>query len=60
MKAGFYPKMAVGGMCKNGRLYVPYMLTCILMVAMFYILHFWRIRSLLYLLSFSRWILDNQ
>lgn len=40
MKAGFYPKMAVGGMNKNGRLYVPYMITCILMVAMFYILHF--------------------
>ena len=40
MKAGFYPKMAVGGMRKNGRLYVPYMITCILMVAMFYILHF--------------------
>ena len=27
-------------MRKNGRLYVPYMITCILMVAMFYILHF--------------------
>ena len=40
MKAGFYPKMAVVGMRKNGRLYVPYMITCILMVAMFYILHF--------------------
>ena len=40
MKAGFYPKMAVGGMNKNGRLYVPYLITCILMVAMFYILHF--------------------
>lgn len=40
MKAGFYPKMAVGGMRKNGRLYAPYMITCILMVAMFYILHF--------------------
>ena len=40
MKAGFYPKMAIGGMRKNGRLYVPYMITCILMVAMFYILHF--------------------
>ena len=40
MKAGFYPKMAIGGMRKNGRLYVPYMITCILMVPMFYILHF--------------------
>ena len=40
MKAGLYPKMAVGGMRKNGRLYAPYIITCILMVAMFYILHF--------------------
>ncbi len=40
MKAGFYPKMAVSGMRKNGRLYVPFIITSILMVAMFYILHF--------------------
>ena len=40
MKAGFYPRMAVSGMRKNGRLYAPYMITCILMVAIFYILHF--------------------
>ena len=39
MKAGFYPKMAVSGMRKNGRLYVPYIAACILMVAMFYIMH---------------------
>ena len=40
MKAGFYPKMAVSGMRKNGRLYVPYVITCILMVSIFYIFHF--------------------
>ena len=40
MKAGFYPKMAVSGMRKNGRLYVPYLITCILMVSIFYIFHF--------------------
>ena len=40
MKAGFYPKMAVSGMRKNGRLYMPYLITCILMVAVFYIVHF--------------------
>ena len=40
MKSGLYPKLAVSGMRKNGRLYVPYMISCILMVAMFYILHF--------------------
>ena len=40
MKAGFYPKMAVSGMRKNGRLYMPYLITCILMVAVFYIVNF--------------------
>ena len=39
MKAGFYPKMAVSGMRKNGRLYVPYIAACILMVAIYYIMH---------------------
>ncbi len=39
MKAGFYPKMAVGGMRKNGRLYLPYIAACILMVSVFYIMH---------------------
>ena len=39
MKTGFYPKMAVSGMCKNGRLYLPYIVACILMVAVFYIMH---------------------
>ncbi|SCW70503.1 putative ABC transport system permease protein [Ruminococcaceae bacterium YRB3002] len=40
MKAGFYPRMAVSGMRRNGRLYAPYIATCILMEAMYYILHF--------------------
>ena len=40
MKAGFYPKMAATGMRKNGRLYAPYLLTCIVMVAVYYIFHF--------------------
>ena len=39
MKAGFYPRMAVSGMRKNGRLYLPYLMTCILMIAVFYIMH---------------------
>ena len=39
MKIGFYPKMAVSGMRKNGRLYLPYIIACILMVAVFYIMH---------------------
>ncbi len=40
MKIGFYPKMAVSGMRRNGRLYAPYLVTCIMMVAVYYILHF--------------------
>ena len=39
MKTSFYPKMAVSGMRKNGRLYLPYIAACILMVAVFYIMH---------------------
>ncbi|SCP98914.1 ABC transporter permease [Anaerobium acetethylicum] len=38
MKAGFYSKLAIDGIRKNRRMYLPYLLTCVLMVAMFYIL----------------------
>lgn len=37
MKMSFYPKLAAGNMKKNARTYVPYMLTCIITVAMYYI-----------------------
>lgn len=40
MNIGFYPKMATDGMRKNSRLYTPYFVTCILMVCIYYILHF--------------------
>ena len=39
MKLGLYPKIAADGIRKNGRLYVPYIATCILMIAVFYIMH---------------------
>lgn len=39
MKLGLYPKIAADGIRKNGKLYVPYIATCILMVAVFYIMH---------------------
>ena len=39
MKIGLYPKIAADGIRKNGRLYVPYIATCILMIAVFYIMH---------------------
>ena len=39
MKTGLYPKIAADGIRKNARLYVPYMATCMLMIAIFYIMH---------------------
>ncbi len=38
MKRGFYLRLALDGMRKNKRLYLPYLLTCAGMVTMFYIL----------------------
>lgn len=40
MKNGFYPKLAWDGIRKNKRLYTPYLLTCIGMVMMYYIILF--------------------
>ena len=40
MKQSFYPKLAWTGIRKNKRLYTPYILTCIGMVIMFYIMSF--------------------
>ena len=40
MKLGFYPRLAASGLRKNRRLFVPYLLTCTGMTAMFYILLF--------------------
>lgn len=40
MRGGFYPKLALTGMKKNRRLYFPYLLTCIGMIMMYYIILF--------------------
>lgn len=40
MKLGFYPKLAWDGIRKNSRLYLPYILTCVGMVMMCYIVFF--------------------
>lgn len=40
MKFGFYPKLAFDGIRKNKRLYLPYIFTCVGMVAMYYIIVF--------------------
>ena len=39
MKLGFYPRLALDGIRKNKRLYVPYLLTCVGMIMMFYIVY---------------------
>ena len=40
MKIGFYPRLAADGIRKNKRMFIPYILTCIGMVMMFYIILF--------------------
>ena len=40
MKINLYPKLAFDGVKKNSRLYIPYLVTCVLMVSVYYILHF--------------------
>lgn len=40
MKKGFYPHLAADGIRKNKRMYIPYILTCIGMVMMYYIVTF--------------------
>lgn len=40
MKTGFYPKLALDGIRKNKRMYLPYILTCVGMVMMQYIVSF--------------------
>lgn len=40
MKLGFYPKLAWDGIRKNKRLYIPYILTSVGMVMMYYIILF--------------------
>ncbi len=39
-KGAFYPRLAVSNIRKNGKFYLPYLLTCIATVAMFYIMAF--------------------
>ena len=40
MKIGFYFKLALTGITKNKKMYYPYILTCICMVMMFYIISY--------------------
>lgn len=40
MSSFFYAKLAAVNIRKNGRIYIPYILTCIFMISMFYIMLF--------------------
>ena len=40
MKMSLYPKLAWDGIRKNKRFYLPYILTCLGMIMMFYIIHY--------------------
>lgn len=40
MRRSMFPKLAVTNLVKNRRIYVPYLLTCIFTMAMFYIMQF--------------------
>ena len=40
MKKAFYLRLAWDGIKKNKKLYLPYILTCVGMIAMFYIVAF--------------------
>lgn len=40
MKGHFYPRIAVTNLKKNSQIYIPYILTCIFTIAMFYIMTF--------------------
>lgn len=47
MKIGFYGRLAAEGIRKNKRLYIPYILTCVGIVMMFYIISFLSTHELL-------------
>lgn len=40
MKFGLYPRLALAGIRRNKRLYIPYLLTCTGMAMMYYIIIF--------------------
>ena len=48
MKAGFSPKLALLGIKKNARLYIPYLLSCAFMAAMLYVIAYLAVTPALY------------
>ena len=67
MKAGFYPKLALTGIRLNRRMYLPYILTCVGMVMMHYIISYLSnsetmaslrgARTLKMILGFGGWVI---
>ena len=51
MKAGFYPQLALMGVKKNGKLYVPYLLSCAFMAAVLYVIAFLASTPALYVVN---------
>lgn len=47
MKLGFYPKLAASDIRKNKRMFIPFILTCIGMVMMFYIIMYLAVSDIL-------------
>lgn len=45
MKKNIYPRLAITGMVKNSRMYVPYLMTCICMIFVNYLLDFLRLNK---------------
>lgn len=66
MTKGFYLKLAAGNIKKNGKTYLPYIITCILTVAAYYIVKSLSVNpglkkmignaAVSYLLSFGSWV----
>ena len=54
MKTLFYPRLAWDGLRKNRQLSRPYLLTCVCMVSMFYILSFLTSKEVLALIPRGR------
>lgn len=67
MRIGFYPRLAASGIRKNKRMFVPYILTCIGMVMMFYIIMFLAVSDAIspligadtirYIFAFGSWVI---
>lgn len=67
MNNGFYSKLAVSNIKKNGQTYIPYLITCIFTVAMYYIMHSLSINeglrtmrggdAMMSILEFGRWVI---